>query len=185
MQNMSFHGAKRARTWFFGCKRFFKNPACRKIFNSKSNALYFFQSKKWGILKLLNQNLTRCENFVSKSVALEKLKSKSEKCQNLLSEFWPSSFFSISDWMMISSVHVNVNLFQRREVEDKVCYRFSCHMYNWKPPHLNWSLNKYGTALWQQINFTEVTDRTMWSIKCSKSAVSLKIHIRELKNNAP
>ena len=65
-----FYQVKRTKTWFFGCKPFFRNLTCRKFFNSKSNALYFFQATIWRVVKLLNQNLTRCENFVPKSNAL-------------------------------------------------------------------------------------------------------------------
>ena len=58
-------------------------------------------------------------------------------------------------------------------------------MYNWKLPHVNSSLNGVcGIALWQHTIFTEVTHRTLWSIKFSISAVFLKIHLCELKENA-
>ena len=55
----------------------FKNLSFLKIwgvvkkFNSKCNALYFFQSKIWRVVKLLNENWTRWDKFVSKSDALE------------------------------------------------------------------------------------------------------------------
>ena len=47
-----------------------------KFFNSKSNAAVFFQSKIVGVVRLWNQNLRRCENFVSKSAALENFNLK-------------------------------------------------------------------------------------------------------------
>ena len=50
-----------------------------KFFNTKSNALYFFESQIWRFVKLYDQNLTRFEIFISKSDALEKLNSKFEK----------------------------------------------------------------------------------------------------------
>ena len=58
-----FHGVKRSKTWFFGWKQFFQNLTCRKILNSKSNALYFFQSKIWRVVKPLNQNLGSFQTF--------------------------------------------------------------------------------------------------------------------------
>ena len=44
--------------------------------------MYFFQSQIRRVVKLLNQNLTRIEIFISKSDALEKLISKSDIFQN-------------------------------------------------------------------------------------------------------
>ena len=66
---------------------------------------------------------------------------------------------------------------------DNVCYRVSRQMENWKLPHINSSLNVWGIALWQHTSFTEVTDRTLWSIKDSRSAVFLRIHLCENKRN--
>ena len=162
----------------------FQKSGMSENFQFKIKRVVFFQSEKWGVVKLLNQNLTRCGKFVSKPVALAKFNSKAEKFQNFLSEVWFLSCFPASDWMMISSVYVNNNLFKEENKKTK-SVSFSRQMYNWKPPHVNWSLNVWGIALWQHIIFTEVTDRTLWSVKCSKSAVFLKIHIRELKKNAP
>ena len=56
-------------------------------------------------------------------------------------------------------------------------------MYHWKLPHVNSSLNVWGIALWQHTISTQVTDRTLWSIKCSRSAVFLKKHLSEIKKN--
>ena len=106
-----FAGVKWAKSWLLGAKKS-QNLTWWKIFNSKSNALYFFQSKIWRVLKPLNQNLTRCENLVSKSDGLEIFNSKSDKFWN----FFPKSdfylvFFLGSDWMMRSSDNVNTDLF--------------------------------------------------------------------------
>ena len=57
----------------------------------------------------------------------------------------------------------------------------SRQMDNWKLPHINWSLNVRGIPLWQHTILTEGTVRTLWSIKCSRSAVFLKIHLCENK----
>ena len=79
MQNMLFSRSKKNQTVIFWMQTFFQNLTCRKIFNSKFNALYFLQSKIRRVVKPLNQNLTRSENLVSKSDALEKFNSKSDK----------------------------------------------------------------------------------------------------------
>ena len=57
----------------------------------------------------------------------------------------------------------------------------SCQMDNWKLPHNNSSLDVRGIPLWQHTILTEGTDRTLWSIKCSRSAVFLKIDLCENK----
>ena len=54
-------------------------------------------------------------------------------------------------------------------------------MDNWKLPHVNSSLNVWGKTFWHHTFFTEITDRTLWSIKCNRSAVFLKIHLCENK----
>ena len=53
----------------------------------------------------------------------------------------------------------------------------SREMDNWKLPHVNLALNVWGIAMWQHTFFTEVTDRTLWSKKCSRSAPFPKIHL--------
>ena len=58
---------------------------------------------------------------------------------------------------------------------------FIRQMDNWKLPHVNSSLNVWEIALWQHTIFTEITDRTLCSIKSSRSAVFLKKHLRENK----
>ena len=54
-------------------------------------------------------------------------------------------------------------------------------MDNWKLPHVNSSLNVWGIPFWQHTFFTEVTDRFLWRIKCSKSAVFLEMQLCENK----
>ena len=56
-------------------------------------------------------------------------------------------------------------------------------MYNWKMPYVNSPLKVCGIALWLHKIFTEVKDKTLWSIKSSISAVFLKIHLCENKKN--
>ena len=53
LQNMSFSWSKMNQNVIFWKRKIFQNLRCRKIFDSKSNALYFFS----------NQNLTRCKTF--------------------------------------------------------------------------------------------------------------------------
>ena len=57
----------------------------------------------------------------------------------------------------------------------------SCQMDTWKLPHVDLPLNVWGIPLWQQTFCTKVTDKTLWSIKCSRSAVFFKIHLCENK----
>ena len=83
--------------------------------------------------------------------------------------------------MMISSVNVSTNLFQKGEVKDNVCYRFSRQKYNWKLPHLKSLFKGWGIALWQDTIFTESMEWNLWNIKSSRSAVFLKIHLCENK----
>ena len=52
---------------FFLKNKFLKNLARRKIFNSKSDALYKIDFRIWHVAKILIQNLTRCKNFSPKS----------------------------------------------------------------------------------------------------------------------
>ena len=82
---------------------------------------------------------------------------------------------------MMSIVSVNTNLFQRGESKVHAFCTFSRQVYNWHLPHGNSSLNTWGLALWQHTNFTVVTDRTLWSKECSRSAVFLEIHLCENK----
>ena len=73
-----FHGVKRTKTWFFLDANNFQNLTCRKNFNSKSNALYFFQSKIWRVVRTSNQNLTSCENFNSNLTSFKTFSPKSD-----------------------------------------------------------------------------------------------------------
>ena len=52
---------------------------------------------------------------------------------------------------------------------------------NWKLPHVNSPLNGWGEAIWQHTFFTNITDRNLGSINCSRSALFLKIHLCENK----
>ena len=79
--------------------------------------------------------------------------------------------------MMISSVTVNSNVFEKGELKDNACYRFSRRMYKWNLPQVNLSLKVWGVALWQHKISTVVTDRTLWSIKCSRSSLFLKLKL--------
>ena len=54
-------------------------------------------------------------------------------------------------------------------------------MNNWKLPHVSWSLNVWGIALWKHTSSIVVTDRTLLSIKYSRSAVFFKKHFCENK----
>ena len=54
-------------------------------------------------------------------------------------------------------------------------------MYNWKLPHISWSLSVWGIALWQHTIFIVVTDRTLLSIKYSRSALFFKTHFCEIE----
>ena len=56
MQNMSFSRSKKYQNVIFLDANIFQNLTCRKIFNSKSNALYFFQFKIWRVVKTSKQN---------------------------------------------------------------------------------------------------------------------------------
>ena len=133
---------------------------------------FFFQSKIGRVVKLWNQNLTRCENFVSKSDALELFNSKSDKY-----------FYSTSDYHFVFQVLTErwyllwtliPNLFSTGDLKDNSCYRFSRQLYKWNMAQGNSSLNVWGIALWQHTYFTLGTERSLWSIKCSRSAVFLK-----------
>ena len=99
-KKIAFYGVNWIKFWFFGGNIFFQSLFFKKIslikvmlfkktfvlniwrvvkfLIHKSNALLFFQSKIVRVVKLWNQNLTRCENFVSKSAALENPNSKSD-----------------------------------------------------------------------------------------------------------
>ena len=62
-------------------------------------------------------------------------------------------------------------------MKDNVCYRFSRQVYSWKVPLINSPLNVWGIEIWQQTIFTEVTVKTLWSIKSRGSAVCLEINL--------
>ena len=111
MQIMSLSRSILNQNVIFWMQTFFQNLTCGKILNSKSKALYFFQSKIWRFERLFYQNLMRFEWYIPKSDTLQILNSKSHKFQNFFSEIWFFSCFSCFDWKMIFSVNVNNNLF--------------------------------------------------------------------------
>ena len=53
MQNMSFSRSEKNQNVIFLDAKIFQNLSCRKMFNSKSNALYLFQTKIWRVIKFL------------------------------------------------------------------------------------------------------------------------------------
>ena len=169
MQKMSFSRSYKNQNVIFLDANTFQNLTCPKSFISKSNTLYFFQSKIWRVVQTSNQNLKRCENF----------DLQSDKFQNFFSEILFLSCFSGSDLMMISTANVNNNLFQRGELKENACFIVSRQMDKWKLPHFSSSLNVWGIALWQHTNFAEVTDRTLRSLKYSRSAVFFRKHLCE------
>ena len=142
------------------------------------NIIFF---KFWHIVKNLIQILTPCENFVSEYDALESFHSKSDKFHKFFSEIRFLFWLSGSDWMMTSFFNANTSLFLRGELKDNACYRISRQMDNWKLPHVNSSLNLWGIALSQHAISTGVMDRTLWSIKSSRSALFLKLNVCENK----
>ena len=153
----------------FWMQTIFQKIICRETFNSKSNALFFFSI----------YNMTRCKASKSKSDALWKFCFKNTRVRkfyfpksdlfwDFFSEIWFSSCFSGSHWMMISSVNNITKLLKKGELKDTACYRVSRQLYNCKVSHVNSSRHVW---IMTTHNFTVVRDRTLWSIKCSRSAV--------------
>ena len=139
---MSFSRSKMNQNVFFWTRTIFQKPTCWKKFNSKSTASHFcFQSKTWQIVKFFIKIWRVVKFFISKPDDLEGFDTKSDKLWNFFSEISFLFCLSSSDWMMISSVNVNTNLFQGGDVEDDVCFIFSRQIYNWKLPHVNSPLN--------------------------------------------
>ena len=81
---------------------------------------------------------------------------------------------------MTTSVNNDTILLSGSYSKEKVCYRISCQMHNWKTPHVNSPPNMWGIAIWQRTTFTEVTEN-LWSKKCNRSSVFLKTHLCENK----
>ena len=130
--------------------------------------------KSWRVVKFSIQNLTRCKIFNSKSV----------KFWNFFSEIWFISCLSSSDWRwyLLSTL---IPTYFKEENWKTMRFLVSRHMDNWKLPHNNnSSLDVRGMPSWQHTILTEGTDRTLWSIKCSSSAVFLKTHICENKRKS-
>ena len=65
-------------------------------------------------LQTFFQNLFCRKNSISKSNVLENSYSKTDKFLEIFSEFWFLSYYSGSEWLMISSLYVN-NIFFKEE----------------------------------------------------------------------
>ena len=63
MQNMSFSRSKKNQNAIFWMQTIFQNLTSPNFFNSKSNTLYFFQSKTLRFVKLFSRILTRFDFF--------------------------------------------------------------------------------------------------------------------------
>ena len=142
-------------------KTFFQQNLTRcKYFNWKSDASHIFYLKNWRIVKILVQNLTRFKTFSPRS------------------DFYLVFQVLTESWYFQSTL---LTAYFKEDYWKTMGVMVSRQMDNWKLPHVNWSLNGWGIPLWQHTIFTEVTDRTPWIIKCSRSAVFLKIHLCENK----
>ena len=73
--------SKMGHNVIFWMQTFFKNPPCRKNFNSKSNALYFFSIQK----------LRRCKAFETKSDAFWKFCFKICRVREIQLKIWKVS----------------------------------------------------------------------------------------------
>ena len=111
-------------------------------------------------LKILIQNLTSFKTFSPKSDFYIVFQ--------ILTEWWYIA------WTLLPTYFKEENWKTMRVIVRR-------QMDNWKLPHVISSPNVWGIALWQHTIFTEVTDRTPWSIKCSRSAVFLNMHLCENK----
>ena len=137
------------------------------------NLLFF---KIWRVVKILIQNLTRCKIFWFKIWRVGKF-----LFQNLTSF---KTFSPRSDFLLFFRFGLNDDIFFQRQYQHilkTMRVIVSRQMDNWKLPHVNSSLNVWGKPFWQHTFFTEVTDRFLWSIRCSKSSVFLEIHLCENK----
>ena len=136
-----------------------QNLIFKKTFSFKNWFLgYKLDSENWQKQKLTSPNLPRCISVISNSVkkknvcfkfwrvvtifkskidALLKICTKSDTLWNFIPTIWLLSCFSVFDCIVISTVNVNNNLFQRREVKNNLCFRFSHHKYNCKLPHVS------------------------------------------------
>ena len=167
-------------------QKFFRTLLFKIFFSSKScfsKHISFFKIillkiiflfKIWRVVNFSVQNLTRCKNFNSESDTLWKI----------FAELWFYRVFrGLIDWWFLLSTLIPT-YFKSGEVKDNACFWFSRQMLNWKLPHVSSLLNVWGIAKWQHTIFTEPMEKTLWSIKSSRSAVFLKIHICESKENA-
>ena len=134
MQNMSFSRSKKNQNVIFWMQTFFQNLT-RPIFsNSKSNTLYFFQSKTLHFVKLFNRSLT-CFDFFFKIWRVRKIEFK---IWQLLSFFSPKSdiylvFQVLTEWWLLLSTLITTYFKEENwttmSVIDLVarCTTGSCH----------------------------------------------------------
>ena len=73
MRKTSFLMSKMNQTVIFLDRSIFQNLTCWNIFDSKTNALYFFQTKIWRLVNFLNENPTCCIIFILNSNTLYNL----------------------------------------------------------------------------------------------------------------
>ena len=107
--------------------------------------------KIWRVVNFYCKIWRFVENLIQ-NLTRKNFNSESETFWKNFSEIWFLFCFSGFDWVMIS--------FCRRQ---------------------NSPLNVWGIALWQHTVFTEPLERTLWSIKSSRSAVFHRKHICEGK----
>ena len=112
-----------------------------------------FWFKTWRVVKTLIHNLTNFRTFSPRSDFYLVFQVRTE---------W---------WYLLSTL---IPTYFKEENWKTMCVIVSRQMNNWKLPHVNSSLNMWGIPFWQHTFFTEVTDRTLWSINCNISAVFLQ-----------
>ena len=141
------------------------------FFSTISDALKNSEIKIWRVVKILFQNLMRQIFLIQTPTSFETFSPKSDfyLIFEVLTEWW---------YLLLTLIP---KLFQRGELKDNACYSLSRQMYNWNLPHVNSLRNVWGIAIWQDTFFTLVTDRSLWSIKCSRSAAFFKIRFCENK----
>ena len=161
---------------FFSSKSCFLNNFFFKITLFKN--IFFLQNR--ALQKYFSlQILTRRKVVISKSDASEIFNSKLTS-QNFSPKFdFYLVFQVLTEWWYLLSTLIPT--YSKEENSKTMRVIFSRQMYNWNLPHVNSSLNVWGIAIWHHPFFTVVTDRTLWSIKCSKSLVFLIIHFCENK----
>ena len=91
-----------------------------KAWQMQNKKISFLQSKMnpnviSGLQVFFSQNLFCRKNSSSKSNVLEISYSKSDKFLKFFSEIWFLSYFTGSEWMMISSVNINTSFFKEEK----------------------------------------------------------------------